>query len=191
LHSVMRRREFRIGVILILLFFPGAAWGEIFGYQDKNGYWVFPEKGTASQPGRSPEESLLFIQKFEPVISEASVKYGLDPHLIKAVIRAESDFDHRAVSPKGALGLMQLMPATAEELNVGNPFDPEENILGGARYLSDLLKRFGQDQNLALAAYNAGPGRVESSGGVPRIAETENYVKKVMAYYKEYKSSSL
>jgi soluble lytic murein transglycosylase-like protein len=101
---------------------------------------------------------------------------------VKAVIKAESNFDRMAVSRKGALGLMQLMPSTAAEQRVRDAFDPRDNIEGGVSYLRELLERFGHNLPLALAAYNAGPGRVEREGGIPRIAETQQYLAKVLRY---------
>ncbi len=114
-------------------------------------------------------------------------QYQVDPTLIKAIIRAESDFDHRAVSRRGALGLMQLMPDTARELHVTNPFNPRENIDGGTRYLRQILDSFNGNLTLSLAAYNAGPGLVTRTGAVPEIPETQQYVTKVIRQYKEYK----
>ena len=112
--------------------------------------------------------------------------YSVETGLVKAVIRAESDFNPTAVSQKGALGLMQLMPDTATLMEVGNPFDPTENVLGGTRYLAQLLRRFNGDKILALAAYNAGPEKVAMYQGVPPYEETKMYVRKVMEYYKAY-----
>ncbi len=120
---------------------------------------------------------------FNSIANEKALKYNLDPQLVKAVIKAESNWNPNAVSPKGARGLMQLMPSTAYELGVYNSFDPEENIDGGARYLRYLLGKFNGDLNLALAAYNAGPGRVEKTQSVPAIPETVQYVKRVMSLY--------
>lgn len=114
--------------------------------------------------------------------------YNVDPYLIKAVIRTESAFNHRAVSRKGAQGLMQLMPGTAEDLRVDNPFNPSENIDGGVRYLRSLLDTFDGNLVLSLAAYNAGPGLVKRTGGVPQIPETLDYVRKVLANYRMYKT---
>jgi soluble lytic murein transglycosylase-like protein len=111
----------------------------------------------------------------------AAKKYELSPLLIDAVARQESGYRINAVSPVGAIGVMQLMPGTARMLGVRNPRDPHANIDGGARYLRRLLDRFGGDVSLALAAYNAGPARVERAGGIPRIAETQNYVTKILA----------
>jgi soluble lytic murein transglycosylase len=135
----------------------------------------------------SPEE---YIREYDGIILQASKLFEVDRSLIKAVIKAESDFDHQAVSRKGAQGLMQLMPPTADAMDVENPFNPEDNILGGTRYLSLLLKRFKNNKELALAAYNAGPENVDSHQGVPPFPETENFVKKVMGYYKLYNTGS-
>lgn len=114
-----------------------------------------------------------------PLIEEAAGRTGLAPELITAVMATESGFRPDAVSPSGALGLMQLMPGTAEALGVENPGDPRQNILGGAEYLRQQLGRFGTIEK-ALAAYNAGPGAVERYGGVPPFSETENYVRRVL-----------
>ncbi|UQZ89393.1 hypothetical protein C4J81_09360 [Deltaproteobacteria bacterium Smac51] len=119
-------------------------------------------------------------------VMAASVKYDLEPALIMAVIKAESAFNPKAVSHAGAQGLMQLMPGTARDMGCRNPFDPRQNIMGGSRYLRLMLDRFGGDVSLALAAYNAGPGRVARHGGIPNIAETKSYVKIVMNNYKKY-----
>jgi hypothetical protein len=114
-------------------------------------------------------------------------RYQIEPILIKAIIQTESAFNHRAVSRRGAQGLMQLMPDTARELHVANPFNALENIDGGTRYLRQLLDSFNGDLKLSLAAYNAGPGLVARTGGIPQILETQQYVTKVIRQYKEYK----
>ena len=124
------------------------------------------------------------------MIKQAASRFGVDPSLIRAVIKAESDFDHRAVSHKGAKGLMQLMPKTSNDMKVENPFNPEENIFGGTHYLSLLLNRFENNKKLALAAYNAGPEKVETHQGIPPFPETKSFVKKVLDYYKRYKSGN-
>jgi hypothetical protein len=119
----------------------------------------------------------------ERAVSQTAGHYGLDPRLVDAVIRVESHYDPRAVSPKGAMGLMQLIPATAERFGVGNPFDPTQNIRGGVQYLRYLLNLFDGDLPLALAAYNSGEHAVERSQGVPDIPETQSYVRKVTQFY--------
>jgi soluble lytic murein transglycosylase-like protein len=120
---------------------------------------------------------------FHQIAEEKAKRHNLDPRLIKAVIKAESNWNPYAVSPKGARGLMQLMPGTASDLGVMNIFDPEENIEGGVRYLKYLLEKFNGDTTLAIAAYNAGPTRVEQTMSVPAIPETINYVRRVKNLY--------
>lgn len=124
--------------------------------------------------------------EFEPIINECALKYGVDKSLVKAVIHAESGYNPSAVSPKGAQGLMQLMPKTAQGLKVNNSLDPAQNIHGGVRYLRFLLDTFKGDETLALAAYNSGLGKVAKYGGIPPYAETRNYVTKVLNYKKNY-----
>jgi soluble lytic murein transglycosylase-like protein len=121
------------------------------------------------------------LAPFSEAVADAAGQYGIDPSVITAVIVAESGGKAHAVSPAGARGLMQIMPATGRELGLVNPFDPRENILAGTRYLSRMLKRFGGDITLALAAYNAGPGAVRKHGGIPPYRETMRFVSKVLA----------
>ena len=166
---------------------------DVYRYKDKNGVWHFTnvQKDTRytlfiRSKDKKPSQ---YIEEYEGIIIQATRRFNVDPSLIKAVIKAESNFDQMAVSRKGAQGLMQLMPTTADDMEVSNPFNPEENIYGGTRYLSLLLKRFKQDKTLALAAYNAGPEAVEAHGGVPPFPETESFVAKVMDFHKEYASA--
>jgi hypothetical protein len=126
---------------------------------------------------------------YDAAIAEAADRYRLDPNLIRAVINAESAFNPFAVSSAGALGLMQLMPAMAAELEVLDPFDPRQNILGGSRYLRDLLDRHHGNVDLAVASYNAGPGAVARYRGIPPYRETRNYVKTVNTFIKQARTS--
>jgi soluble lytic murein transglycosylase-like protein len=127
-------------------------------------------------------ETLARQKPFEYWIEQYAHTHGVSPDLVRAVIQAESNFNPRAVSAKGAMGLMQLMPATARELGVSDPFHPAENIRGGVTYLARLLDKYGQNVELALAAYNAGAGNVERYGNaVPPFRETRDYVKKITA----------
>lgn len=123
-------------------------------------------------------------------INAAAAKYHLDPAILRALIRQESNFDPNAHSSAGAEGLTQLMPGTAAALGVTNPLDPAQSIDGGAHYLSEQLSTFGGDVRKGLAAYNAGPGAVQQYGGVPPYAETQNYVQQIMSYANQYRSQA-
>ncbi len=133
-------------------------------------------------PGRSQVD-------LEEVVNSASGRYRLDPDLVNSVIKAESGFNVRAVSPKGARGLMQLMPGTASQLGVPNAFDPQANVEGGTKYLRELLERYNFDLVKALAAYNAGPQRVEQFGGVPPYYETRAYVARIVRDFNKKKAA--
>jgi hypothetical protein len=119
----------------------------------------------------------------DAAIAQAAARHNVDPNLVRAVVKVESNFNPNAVSRKGAMGLMQLMPSTARSLNVKNPFDPEQNIDAGVRHLKKLLDNYGGDVKLTLAAYNAGAGAVARSSGVPHYAETQNYVRRITNLY--------
>ena len=127
---------------------------------------------------------------YASLIDRAAARYNLDPALLHGLIQQESNFDPNARSSAGALGLTQLMPATAASLGVANPLDPAESVEGGARYLSEMMSQFGGNPTDALAAYNAGPGAVQKYGGVPPYPETQSYVSKVLGYADAYRQSA-
>ncbi len=191
-------------VMLSLLFFifilliSTTAEAEIYTYEDDNGTVHFSNVPTdplykmIMPPKEAPEKSINQEKQkgvkgdFNKLIVDKSYQYGLDPALVKAVIAVESDFNPRAVSNKGAMGLMQLMPLTAKDLGVSNTFDPVSNVDGGTRYLRYLLDYFNWDMELALAAYHAGISRVEKHVGIPPIPATHDYVKRVTSTYRKY-----
>jgi soluble lytic murein transglycosylase-like protein len=131
---------------------------------------------AAPAPGAADCESLP-SSEVDSLVEHAAKRQDLDQETLRAVIQQESAFRPCAVSPKGAMGLMQLMPATASQFGVPNPFDPADNVEAGARFLKQLLVRYGGDLTLALGAYNAGPSRVDAAAGVPNIPETQDFVK--------------
>jgi soluble lytic murein transglycosylase-like protein len=139
----------------------------------------------AAAPPAGPREHAP--EDFRGLVERVARRYGLDPALVDAVVRAESGYDPQATSPAGAMGLMQLMPATARALGVVDPYDPVQNVEGGVRYLRGLLDRFG-DVTLALAAYNAGPGAVTRYGGVPPYRETRAYVERVLSTWQRLRA---
>lgn len=183
--------------VLFFSFFTYAnqAQADIFKYEDEKG--VLHLTNVPSNPNAKyvlilKEKRVLFnqsidVKKYDQIITKAANKFNLDVALIKAVIKAESNFNHQAVSPKGAQGLMQLMPKTASALKVDDVFHPKDNIEAGARYLRYLLNIYGGNLTLALAAYNAGEGAVAKyNNGVPPYRETQNYIKKVLAFYQTF-----
>ena len=176
-----------------LTMIPAPALTDIFMYIDSEGVLHFTNAPTSSQYKlyikERPEPSTA-TKEYDPIIQEASLRYGLSFPLIKAIIRVESNFNAKAVSRKGALGLMQVMPYNLKSLYINDPFDPKENIMGGSRYFKAMIDRFNGKLPLALAAYNAGPSMVEKYKAIPPIEETRNYVKKVMEFFYLYKSSS-
>ena len=141
---------------------------------------------SVSCRGMTPSRMEQRAQQYEDDINRFAREYRVSKWLVKAIISVESCFDERAISRAGAKGLMQLMPATANYLGVGNVFDHQQNIRGGVRYFSEMQRRFNYNDTLALAAYNAGPTAVEKYKGIPPYRETQNYVKRVMKKYREY-----
>ena len=194
----------------LLVLWAVPAHGQIVSYMDTDGKRVFVNAEPAS-PVRPPKTPLLRTAangeplrtthtsfeaspllsaaeqanrtKIEEMIREVSARYRVDPALVRAVIQTESNWNTSAVSRKGALGLMQLVPGTAQQLGVSNAFDPKQNLDGGVHYLHMLLERYNGDLDKALAAYNAGPGAVDRAGGIPQYRETRNYVQKVTDSY--------
>ena len=182
-------------VILVSLFLPTGLLADIYMYVDRDGVIHFTNAPTSSATdyrvyikerngrGYYPQTS----NKFDDIIKEASHRHGVAFPLLKAIIKAESGFNPRAVSKKGALGLMQLMPQNVQLLKINDPFDPRENIMGGTRYFKELLNRFKGKLSLSLAAYNAGPNAVDKYRNIPPYKETEDYVEKVLKYYYSFK----
>ncbi len=177
---------------------PGEALSDIYKYEDEDGVIHLtnvPSNPKAKYVMIMKEKRVHFpgdidINKYDKIIQKAASKFKLDESLIKAVIKAESNFNHQAVSPKGAQGLMQLMPKTASFLKVEDAFHPSDNIEGGARYLRYLLNVYNGDLTLALAAYNAGETAVAKYGNaVPPYRETQNYVRRVLSFYEDFRNS--
>ena len=210
-------KRFILALVTVVSLGGGAADAAIYSYRDESGRLFLTDNPPNSKyqivvPTRKDREgpdlpsnwngntttvvSEMAPQKimlpndetFSEIINEAANYQGIDPYLIKAVIKVESDFDPNVVSNKGACGLMQLIPGTAKLVKCQNSFDPRDNIHGGARYLRMMLDRFQGKVDYALAGYNAGPGRVEQYGGIPPIRETKNYVKKVNHYYNLFRT---
>ncbi len=173
----------------LLLLIPGTpTHAEVYVYVDANGVSHFTDAPTKPYYRRLPAFGLprgvdLSRGQYADLINTISGEHGIDPLLVKAIIRAESNFDRRAVSKKGAQGLMQLMPDTAFRYAVRNPFDPEDNIRGGVQYLRYLHETFPSQLTLVVAAYNAGENAVLRHGGIPPYAETREYVRRVLQHY--------
>jgi soluble lytic murein transglycosylase-like protein len=139
--------------------------------------------GSTTELDGDYDSASLVYGDFSSLINQAAEKYNVNPELVDAVVHAESNYNPSAVSSAGALGLMQLMPATASWLGVSDPLDPVQNIDGGVRFLSQLLDRYNGNTSLAVAAYNAGPGAVDKYGGIPPYQETQTYVTRVLGYF--------
>lgn len=197
-------------LVVVLALWAIPAHGQIVSYMASNGKRVFVNSEPAATPRqsrtpvlrtaatglmpRTPQTSFAASfelsavervnrEKIEQMIREVSARYRVDPALVRAVMQTESNWKTSAISRKGALGLMQLEPGTAQALGVNNAFDPQQNLEGGVRYLHMLLERYNGDLDRALAAYNAGPGAVDRAGGIPRYRETREYVQKVTDSY--------
>ncbi len=171
-------------IILLLNILVITSYADIYKHTDKNGIMHF----TNIPKGRGYKKIITEVKnrshrKYDQIINTKSSKYNIKSSIIEAVITVESNWDPRALSQKGAIGLMQLMPSTASDMQIRNPYNPEENIEGGTRYLRYLMDRFDNNLELVLAAYNAGPSRVEKSGGIPPFRETRLYVKSVLSMH--------
>jgi soluble lytic murein transglycosylase-like protein len=191
-----------------LAVFPGTASADIFTYTDAEGtvhfsnkpksdgryqlYLKSSEKKRATIAGVTPvlpsDSSAERFTRYDEWIRQAAILYQIPEELIRAVIKCESDYDPRAVSPTGAQGLMQLMPPTALRMQVRDAFDPRENIFGGTRYLRVLANMFNGDLELTIAGFNAGESAVVRYAGIPPYQETQTYVVKVLSYYRRYRS---
>ena len=193
--SVQRAAWLALAVAAVLL--ARAADAQIYVYKDAYGRSFFTD--APPHDGYEPYHSKAYLNRirtpagraateksFDPAIQRASRQHGVSAALVKAVIAAESGFDPLALSRRGAQGLMQLMPETAEQLGVDDAYDPWQNIDGGTRYLCEMIDRFPGELELALAAYNAGPEAVRQFQGVPPYAETRGYVRRVLGYYKKF-----
>lgn len=192
LNRIWRCIAFFVGLTFFVI---PVAIADIYVYIDHEGTLHFTNTPTSSnykvylrETFRSPQ-SAYHGASYDDVISEAAKRHGLSSSLLKALIHVESYFNPKAVSKKGAMGLMQIMPENLRALNINDPYDPWENIMGGASYLKSMLERFRGELPLALAAYNAGPTAVEHYQDIPPYPETEAYVKKVMRFFRHYKKT--
>jgi soluble lytic murein transglycosylase-like protein len=194
----------RLGVVGLVvfgvaMFDPTEAWAKILRYIDADGVIWFtnipPTAGARGAQGRTTEAkrphqlARLQVHPYRTEVEQLAHRHGLSPSLVSALMAVESDFDPTAVSSKGAQGLMQLMPLIARYYRVYNPFDPQQNIEGGIRYLSDLLQLFDNQLPLAVAAYNGGEGLVRKHGGVPPLLES--YVNKVLTLYEQVRGTQI
>lgn len=186
---------FVFSAIFMLTAAVSSVHADIYMYIDENGVMHFTNTPTSNQHDykvylkekTAVSGKFYNTNKYDRFISDASREFGVDSRLLKAMIKAESDFDPRAISKKGAMGLMQIMPENFKMLDLKNPFDPWENIKAGARYFKRLHERFNGKLALSLAAYNAGPTAVDRYKNIPPYQETEEYVRRVLRYYRTFK----
>ncbi len=184
-----------LSTIFILSAAVSSVHADIYMYIDANGVMHFTNTPTSNEheykvyvkERTSVSKKFYSTNKYDHFITDASEQTGVDSRLLKAMIKAESDFNTRAVSKKGAMGLMQIMPENFKMLDLENPFDPLQNIRAGARYFQQLYKRFNGKLALSLAAYNAGPTAVDRYKRIPPYQETEEYVRRVLRYYRTFK----
>jgi soluble lytic murein transglycosylase len=182
-------------IVLFLLILPAISYGgKVFMYIDESGVTHLsnvqhPSFGKIKYRKKTDTHRNRFSNNYQSIISKNATKYRVDAYLIKAIIETESSFNERAVSRKGAVGLMQLMPETAMLMGAKRPFEPSQNIEAGTKYFKYLMRRFKGDLRLALAAYNAGPAAVEKYGSVPPFGETRRYVNKVFDSYMRKKEA--
>ncbi|MEW5949607.1 MAG: transglycosylase SLT domain-containing protein [Thermodesulfobacteriota bacterium] len=199
--NALRTVLFLLFLTILTIAGPISAQADIYCFTDSEGvvhftdvpnderYRVFLRTGkTMERTSYSYAALSGDIKRYDPVIHAACRRFGVDTNLVRAIIKAESNFNYLALSPKGARGLMQLMPQTAQEMAVFDIFDPAENIYGGVKYLKRLLGMFDGNIPLALAAYNAGPDRVGNRKQIPMIKETQDYVQRVLLYFRNYKN---
>ena len=195
----IRSSYYLLAITFVLIFSAiVSVQADIYMYIDADGVMHFTNAPTESDRDyhvyireRSSYRSSYSYSpdKYDDLISVASKQYGVDSRLVKAIIKAESDFNPTAVSKKGAMGLMQIMPQNFQHLDIEDPFDPRENIMGGTRYFRYLYDRFDGKLALSLAAYNAGPTAVDNyNKTIPPYRETEQYVQRVLTYYRNYKN---
>ncbi len=195
IKKIIYSGSFFLAVLMWMPVLSAPVHANIYMYMDENGVMHFTNAPTSGRyklfmRGDTDVGNYYSSDKYDHYIALAAETYGVSFPLVKAVIKVESNFNPRAVSPKGAQGLMQIMPGTAKILKVYDPFDPWENIMGGTRYLRMLLDRFDGKLKLALAGYNAGPLNVEQYKGVPPFRETQDYVDRVIKYYRHMKNNS-